>query len=268
MAQQTIAKKSLSTAVEIWDLYCSGDYNKIEEKSREYLKENSQETADLISLAMLEIKPGSVAGTHGKDTGGLFAPLLSGMLSYLRSDFIHAAETLGDWLLVRDYYNHLILSRFSDAAVKSARYPLLLKVFDKFSDNKSYYEILTGPALIGYSETGKFKEALQLWNKSGSAVKDPNHVQKAAFALMDKAQYKDAEKILLDLYQRITGHPYQLDYMAVKARYKDSLKKLASGSKVKEDDYESMMELGMAYLFNEEYAKARSIFEKLQQKFS
>jgi len=252
-------KTEVSLAITAWDLYASGSYEEIRAR---FNGKESLETQDIRGLAGLEL--GEKLGAHASK--GPFASLLEGMNAYHEKNDKLAAQSLGSWLLKKDFFNSLILRRFIAAARKTENYSLLYAVARKHIDNKAYRETLAGPLLYAAYQLKKYAEVTRYFETYREFYRDRDDLQLVSFSLMRLGRYADAERFMLSLYKKIRGADYQLNYEKVRESYQPLIKRIPEIEKQgKKLNREERMELGMAYLFNSEYRKALKIFEALRQ---
>ena len=262
---QGTATNFVEEAVTAWDLYCAGDYGKI---LQQYGSHDNSEVRDIRMLAGMEVDE-TLRGPVDIQSASLFTPLLQGMQAYHQGDFKSSSERLGNWLLGKSYYTNEILERFTDAASKSRNYPILFSVAKKYLDSKNHQAIMAGPLFDATCAMGKHQETVALWKKFNTHLNEPNRVQRVAFSMIQLGQYGDAEKILLDAYERIHGSPYKMDYEATIKKYSVSIKNIPElEKKAGTGDFETGWELGMAYIFNRQYDKAARVLESLKSRAS
>jgi hypothetical protein len=96
---------------------------------------------------------------------------------------------------------------------------------------------------------------------------DENDLQTVGIVLIKLRRYKDAERILLSVYKKITGKEYQNNYDKYEQYYKGKYKELKEKfqSNQIQDDKE-LTEFAMACLFNGEYRTALQLFTQLKNK--
>lgn len=251
------AGNTVDQTVYAWDLYCAADYDRI---LQEFGENKSGELRDMAFLASLE--KGIKAQPSPSDSS-LFAPLAQAMAAYHSKDFRMSSTTLGSWLLNKNYFSVLILERFLHAAREAQNYSLLFTVSRKFLESHRYRPMVLEPIFHSAHQTGKHKEAVALFEKFRSELDDANTIQKAALSMIQIGRYDDAEKILLALYEKITGSPYRLNIDTAKNRYRDAIENMGALQAKKKRSYEESMQLGMAYLFTEKYEEAASVFRSL-----
>jgi len=246
---------TVNTTILAWDMYCSGKYNEILGE----FPEDSPELNTLKTLARLEL--GSNGVSISEDS--IFASLAAGTSAYYQKDYKMAAELLGAWLLEKNYFARIILQRFLDAGLHSENYTLLYAVSKKFFQWKNYSTTVIEPLFLGAFHTKKYHEAIRIFEQFRSRFRSVSMLQKVAFALLHSGRSKDAETLLLSLYEKITGQKYNLNYEEVKAEYSYTIKKIPDLEKRVNRSTNETWQLGMAYLFNEQFENARLIFESI-----
>lgn len=244
---------------EAWDLYADREFNKI----LEMCHGEDGDPGDLHFLASLE-----VYGPNGRrpTQNGLFSVLGEGMLAYHRGNVRDACEKLAHWLIEKSYYTDLILDRFFESARVSEKYDVLYKVSGKLLKEQNHKSAIA-PYFHAAFALEYHQDAVNIFEKYREHFNDGSLLQKVAVSLIHTGRYRDAERILLALHKRITGSDYEIKYDQVKARYSSVIENLSSNNRTDKDKKrmtdDEQMELGMAYLFNGDYAHATQIFQDL-----
>lgn len=247
---------SVDRVVEAWELYCSGAYSQILE-----LESSAGDLADLRYLAGLEIESEQPPAPAGK---GTFSELRNGMSAYHAGDFETAARFLGAWLKRKAYFNPLCLERFLEAAEASQNYAALYKIGTAFMDRKQYHALLVGPLFRAAFALEQYAVCGALFDKHRKHFADQHLLQRTALALLFLNRHEEAEKILMTIYRKLTGRAYALDYDATAAEYAPIIQQIPSLEKRKRNPREDW-ELGMAYLFNQQFDRAMAVFRSIQK---
>ena len=256
---KTLATAAIDSTLHAWECYCDENYEQLEYLSE---KEDSPEIYDLMQMVEIEKSPGKTLTSSGR---GLFSPLADGVIAHHNADHKMASNLLGNWLLNKDYYAHSIIKKFTGSCISSKNYPLLHRVGKKFLGMKHYSDLIAEPIFLSVFLNKNYKEAVQFFEKYQESFNSEEVIQKAAFAMIQINRFQDAERILISLYEKITGMSYQVNYDKVKEKYVKKIAMIPQLEKKKDISREETMELGMAYLFDERYRDAINIFQRLSE---
>lgn len=252
---------SLESVLRAWELYASGQFEKISENP-EYNDSPSEDLRDLCQLALLE-----TTGRMADPQGSLFAELMRGMRDYKSGHMRAAAETLGTWLLQKDYHTSHVVDRFVQAAFQSEMHRLSYDVLCKFVRIPAFKERIAGELIRSAHHAGLHREAVQHYRDYATAVPDMNVHQKAALSMIHTGLEREGEKILLRLFERITGKRYappsDAEFDALRKRYSGIEKNVAEKKHPTQDD---LMDVGLSHLFHGRYDAALHIFESLKRR--
>jgi len=254
-----VAVKNLDETLVAWEMYSSGEYEALLDH---FSESKNSEIRDLHLLASLEQKqPVPVAGKNES----LFSPLVKGVNAHLNGDHKLAASLLGSWFLNKDYYSAEMIRKFVISAQHSANYTLLHAVCKKLSSIPAYGEMIVEPTFLALYHERKYQECIQFFELHRERLVSEEIVQKAAFVLIQTNRFEDAERLLVSLYERLTGKHYTLDYERIKKSYEPFIRSIPELQRKKGRNFEDSLKLGLAYLFNENYSDALAIFETIEQ---
>lgn len=256
---KSTATAAIDTTVNAWEHYCSGDFDRLEDLHNE---SPSDAVSDLAAIAKITRNRRADVAPTGKS---LFSALAEGMIAYYKKDFAKASEKLGTWLSEKNYYSVSILETFGNSAVKAKQYTNLYRISKKFLGIKGYTRTSAEYLFYALFYTGKHAEALVIFEKYNELLNSENIIQKAAFSMIQTNRFSDAKRILVSLYERITGAKYEMDYESVRKKYEKSVEAIPQLKAVKNPSFEQSMELGMAYLFSEKYGEAMNVFRTLEK---
>ena len=256
---KSLAQVTIDSTINAWEYYCEENYDKLELLAE---TENSPEIQDLCAMAEIEKFPERDVFSSGT---GLFSPLVDGISAYYKMDFISAASALGNWLQNKEYYSPGIINKFCDSALRSKNYSLLGKVSKKFLEMRNYRNIVAEPIFRSLFQTGKYKESLIFFERYNDSINSEELIQKAAFAMIQLDRFKEAEQLLISLFEKVTGTTYHLDYESVKEKYAKKISLIQKLESKKELTREESMDLGMIYLFNGKYKEAMKVFDELSK---
>jgi len=253
-----IQVKETHNTVRAWELFQEGRYTEI---MREFEGADIQDLRDLHALACME--SGQIVTAAAGN--GIFSPLVNAFLARKANRHTEAARLLGSWLEKHEFNSHSILNAFLESAAQAEEWGIVTKVFGKFKDRKVYGNLVI-PALFEASyRTAKFSDCLELFENYREHFADGRMLQKAAVAMIHTGRFKDGERILVALYEKISGTRYELNYEAVKRGYESDIKNIPAMEKKKSRSQEETMRLGMAYLFSGRYDRALSTFESISK---
>ncbi len=256
---------TLQNLDELWDLYTQKKfkdvlnfYPQLEEEIHK-LNENLKE---LYFLCLIEIN----SNIKIPQTNGIFKELLSGMLDYHNNNYNHSSSKLAKWLLNKDFYADWMLDRFYEVAKKAKHYQLIINVCKNFIQKKVMNTRIIKELFYAYYHLREFEEAFQCFEKYRE-VFDENDLQLVGITLLKLRKYKDAERILLSVYKKITGKEYQIQYEKYETYYKNQYKLLKEKFiKNQIQDDKELTEYAMSCLFNNDYRTALQIFLQLKNK--
>ncbi len=199
--------------------------------------------------------------------GSLFAQLMRGMHDYKSGHMRAAAETLGSWLLEKEYHTSHVVDRFIAAASKAEMHRLCYEVLCKFVRIPAFKERIAGDLIRSAHHAGLHREAVQHYRDYATALPDMNVHQKAALSMIQVGLEREGEKILLRLFERITGKRYappsDAEFDALRKRYSGIEKSVAEKKHPTQDD---LMDVGLSHLFHGRYDAALHIFESLKRR--
>lgn len=241
-----------------WDMYCTGDYEAVQDS---FSSSNNEEVQDILMLADLERKSAGMPVMLADRS--LFSPLVAAIAAYKGGDHRKAASLLGDWLLNKNFFSPAIMERFVESSEKTGNWDLMYRVALKYVDWKKYDHVIARPLFNGAFGMGKHTEAIKIYNKYRSHLNTTGEIQKVGFSLIQLSRYKEAEKILLALYERETGKPYTIEFESLKDRFQEAINQIPQLEKTKARSFEESWQLGMAYLVSENYNKAMSVFKQI-----
>jgi tetratricopeptide (TPR) repeat protein len=138
-------------------------------------------------------------------------------------------------------------------------------VGSRFLEKKGFSDAAVSPAFLGAFHLDRHDEALKLFENYREHFNDAGLLQKVAFSLMHAGRYKDAERMLIALYEKMTGAKYALQFDSIKNRYVKTIQEIPSLENRKDLNSDEKMQLGMAYLFSERYNEALSIFQSISK---
>ncbi len=248
----------IDETITAWEIYSSGDYDSLRSQFQD---SRNEEVRDIVLLAALE----QVRGRSDVIlvNRSLFSPLVEAVARYNKRDFSKSAALFAEWLTGKDYFSPAILNRFVDAAERSERYELILKVCNVLGKRRKYDAIVARPLFLAYFSLGKFADSLRVYRDHHSRIVDSADLQRVGMAFMQVGKYNEAEKILLALYERETGEKYSVNFDAVQSRYSPILHQAKELEKCNNRSYEESWQLGMAYLLHSRYSDAIRILQPL-----
>jgi hypothetical protein len=241
-----------------WDMYCTGDFSAVRNS---FANSKNEEVQDIMVLANLEQKS---AGTPVMLTDrSLFSPLVAAIAAYKGGDHQKASNLLGDWLLSKNFFSPAIMERFVESSEKIGNYDLMYRVALKYADWRKYDHVIARPLFSGAFGLGKHTEAIKIYNRYRNFLNGTSEIQKVGFSLIQLSRYKEAEKILLALYERETGKPYSVEFDSLKTRFQETIRQIPELEKSGSRSFEENWQLGMAYLVSEDYNKAMTVFKQI-----
>ncbi|MCE9600555.1 MAG: hypothetical protein K8S54_21530 [Spirochaetia bacterium] len=250
---------SLESVLHAWDMYAAGDFEGILSHN-EYLESTNTDLRDLRLLAELEVD-----GRAGEPSGDLFPALVRGMTDYYRGDLKKAAAALGSWLVEKEYHTKLILDRFLECARATGGYDLAYLVLKKFVKFPAFKDRLAEVIIATAHHAEMHREALTHYKEYHALVKDDVVIQKVALSMIKLGMFREAERILIALFEKLSGHKYSNSeerFEEIRSKYNETIKVL---EKKKNGSSEDVMELGMAYLFSGRYDEALRLFKTLKR---
>lgn len=248
----------IDDTIAAWDLYCLGEFQTIEQR---FSESPNEEIQDIVLLSRLENRKNSDPVLLMDRS--LFSPLVSAMTAHSKNDHHTAAGIMGEWLSEKNFFSARLLNRFVESATRSERFELIHQVAGKFLSNKKHAKHVIRPYFHSTFHLGKHNEVLQLYRDHGPYLQDLSDLQRLAFSMMQLGLYAEAEKLLLKVYEREHGKPYSIAYEDARKKHSMNetiMKKLES---VPHRTFDESWELGMAYLFREDFDRALQVFQNL-----
>ncbi len=250
---------SLESVLEAWDLYSHRKFDAILAHA-EYAESPSRDLRDLRRLAELEVHRKSSA-----PEGDLFAPLVLAMQAYFDVRYAEAERLLGRWLEEKEYHTALILERFLECAFTCDRYQDAYHILKKFIKIPYYKDRLADDIVRSAHHSDLHKEAVAHYRDLAGSIREHAIHQKAALSMVRLGMFREAERLLIKLFEKITGKKYgysEEQFDALRKEYADRAGQI-DRKKATADD---VMELGLAYLFSSRYDEALRLFETLRRK--
>ena len=104
---------------------------------------------------------------------------------------------------------------------------------------------------------------------------DPNNYKPytyLGFVALEKGEYEKAEKLFLKSFELYPDSEYKnylksLDFNKIKQSYGNIKQKIKELSEKEDKDYKDLLQLGLLYLFEEQYETAENIFLQAKQMF-
>ena len=254
-----VKRKTESDLIEeLWEAYSDQNFDSMMDiQSRE--ESLDIDCMELMNLARLELgKP-----LQNLSKAGLFNDLLSAMKHYHDRAYEKAAMDFSRWLLHKGYYSELALDRFTFACSHSKRFDLIYTVCSKLMKTGHRQPAILGGFLLGAHESGRHDQVVQGFESIGSQIKKTSVLHRVALSYIHLNRNGDAEKMLLSLYESISGKPYRQNLGEYRKNYNAKLPGLQKKEKSGKLATEEKMDLGMAHLFNGDYTKAIQIFQSL-----
>lgn len=252
---------SLESVLRAWELYAAGEFERIA-ANPDYHDSPSEDLRDLCQLALLE-----TSGYMDESEGALFAQLMRGMRDFRQGQMRAAAETLGSWLLDKEYHTSHVLDRFLTAAFAAELYRLAYDVLCKFVRIPAFRERVAGDLIRAAHHAGLHREAVQLYRDFANHLPDMNAHQKAALSMIHTGHAREGEKLLLRLFERVTGKRYappsEAEFDELRKRYSGIEKQVQAKPRPTADD---LMDVGLSHLFHGRYDAALHIFESLRRR--
>lgn len=246
-----------------WDLYKEKKYHEIiKELKNLNSNEMDESLKELYYLAMIEID--STYKVY--PTNGIFKELVSGMYDFKNQNYLYATNKLSKWLLNKGFYTDLILDRFFISAKDAHQYNLILRVCEHFLNQKNYNSLFVKEMFYAYFNLRQYENAIKIFELYREMF-DDNDLQVVGIILLKLKKFKEAERILLGVYKKITGREYQNQYEKYEEYYK-SKHKVLKEKYIKnqiEDDRE-LIEFAMSCLFTGDYRTSLQIFSELKNK--
>lgn len=248
---------------ELWDLYKEKKFQVI---TKEFQNRNINEMADnlkeLYFLSILELDP----SVKILPTNGIFKDLLSAMHDYKNKNYLYAANKLAKWLLNKGFYSEMIIERFFSSAKESQQYNLIVKVCELFLSKKNFNSFYIKEMFYAHFNLKQYEEAIKVFEFYREMF-DENDLQVVGIILMKLRKFKEAERILLGVYKKITGKDYQNNYEKYEEYYKGKYKELKEkyiNNKIHDD--KELTEYAMSCLFHGDYRTALQLFIDLKNK--
>ncbi|MCX7810860.1 MAG: hypothetical protein N2247_08095 [Leptospiraceae bacterium] len=254
---------SIQQIDELWDLYALRKFDNIIENFKnveiEKLNDNLKE---IYYLSSLELKN----KIKVPETNGIFKELLSAMNDYHAKNYLYCTKKLSNWILNKGFYASWILERFFEASKLSNQHNYTIKVCEHFINKGKVTTKIVQEIFYAYYYSRDYEQALKYFEIYRELF-DENDLQTVGIVLIKLRRYKDAERILLSVYKKITGKEYQNNYDKYEQYYKGKYKELKEKfqSNQIQDDKE-LTEFAMACLFNGEYRTALQLFTQLKNK--
>ncbi len=247
----------------LWDLYKEKKYEVIiRELENKNFNELSDNLKELYFLTTLELD----SNVKVIATNGIFKELLSAMNDFKNHNFLYAANKLAKWLLNKGFYTDLIIERFFYSAKESQQYSLIIKVCEHFLNKKYIQPFFIKEMFYAYFNLKQYDDALRIFEFYREMF-DENDLQMVAIILMKLRKFKEAERILLGVYKKITGKDYQNNYEKYEEYYKYKYKELKEkflNNKIQDD--KELTEYAMSCLFSGDYRTALQLFTELKNK--
>lgn len=245
-----------------WELYAEQRFQDILHLSPE--SHGDLSLAEMQRLARLELGTGRETSAHTSDRDGMFAELYRAMSSYHQRNFEMASKGLGGWILNRGYYGNWLVDRFVDSCRRSGQFDLLFRVASRLIQTNQSPRVAEAVFLSLY-HLNRYEEALKIFDTYREHFRDGALLQYAGECLLKLKRFEEAERFFLAVFKQMTGKEYQDRYEEVRSRYMKALPQLKTLEKKKGISDQDWMEIGMAYLFSGEYARALEVFQKIKQ---
>lgn len=245
----------------IWDSYCEKKFNQIimqlEKKIDSSLDENLKEIYYLSSLEVYK-------QVKKVETNGIFRELLVAMTDYYSNNYLNTSKKLFYWITGKKLYPEWILERFYSSAKLANQYDLIIKLSLMLLKKEVKKEIVHH-LFNAYYYLKEYEKALEVFEKYRE-VFDDKDLSYVGLILIKLRKYKEAERILLTAYKRITGKEYQLNYEEYEITYKKKyleLKEKYMQNKI--ENQKELFEYGLSCLFSNDYTNALIIFAKIKK---
>lgn len=244
-----------------WDFYCEGKFLEIISKLETNINENLNENLkEIYYLSLLEIQK----QIHKIQTKGVFKDLLSAMYDYYNHNYFSSAKKLFDWILHKKITPEWIIQRFYYSAKVTKQYEIIIKLSHSLLKKKINSEYVHH-LFYAYYELKDYEQSLQIFETYREVFPDSDLTQ-VGLILIKLKKYKEAERILLNAYKKITGKEYTLHYEEYEKIYKNKyneLKEQYIKNNIK--NQKELFEFGIACLFVNDFSNALSIFSKIKK---
>jgi hypothetical protein len=255
---QSVIAKNLDETVEAWDLYSSGAYDRVRDI---YGSSANPELRDLCILAGFERDAHAGYASTGE---GLFAQLVAGMAAHFRGDHRLSARELGGWLIHKSYYTENIIRRFVESAYRSGNWSLMFSVSKRLLEVKSHRPIAAESAFLSLYHRKMYPESVKIFDAFREHFRGSDIIQKAACALIQVSRFDEAERMLLDLYKKITGSDYRSRFEEAYAGWAETIQKIDALEKRENRTFDESMRLGLAYLFSDKHGEAMRVLKGIK----
>ncbi len=245
-----------------WDYYTEKKFLEIKSELEPNIHQNLNENLkEIYYLSLLELEK-QMDKIH--QTKGMFKDLLSAMYDYHNKNYILSSKKLFQWILEKKLAPEWIIFRLYHCAKLSNQYDLIIKLSLYLLKKKvkpEYVHFLFN----AYNELKDYEKALQIFETYREAFLDTD-LTNVGLILIKLKKYKEAERILLHAYKKITGKEYTLHYEEYERNYRkkyDDLKEKYRNHQI--EDQKELFEFGIACLFSNDFSTALSIFSKIKK---
>ncbi|GIX40363.1 MAG: hypothetical protein KatS3mg129_0096 [Leptospiraceae bacterium] len=254
---------SIQQIDELWELYKNQQYQKVIENFNESEIQNLNDNLkEIYYLTLLELD----SNVKIPETNGIFKELLSAMYDYYSMNYLYCTRKLSNWIIKKGLYSQWILDRFFESARRSNQYNYTIKVCEYFIQKNRVNTKIIKEIFYAYYQLREYTEALKYFELYRELF-DENDLQTVGIVLIKLRKYKEAERILLSVYKKITGKEYQNHYEKYESYYKNKYKELKEkyiNNQIHDD--KELSEFAMSCLFHKEYRIALQLFTRLKNK--
>ncbi|MCS7204779.1 MAG: tetratricopeptide repeat protein [Leptospiraceae bacterium] len=251
---------------ELWEYYTQKKFREIQEfyNNKQNNNEANENIKELYYLSLIETNPNEVK----VKTNGIFKELLEAMIDYYSKNYHYSARKLSTWILTKGYYSDWIIERFFDSAKKSQQYDTIIRVANSFL-KKGILKILYVKELFhAYYKLKDYQKALEVFEQYREVFDDEDLFHVGLIYLKTR-KYKEAERVLLAVYKKITGKEYLNHYDKYESYYKQKYQELKQKYLQNQlETYKELSEYGMACLFSGDYRTALNIFTTLKKELT
>lgn len=245
----------------IWDSYCEKKFNQIIKQLEKKIDTNLDENLkEIYYLSFLEVNK----QVKKIQTNGIFKELLVAMTDYYSNNYLNSSKKLFYWITEKKLYSEWILDRFYSTAKLANQYDLIIKLSLVLLKKEVKKEIVHH-LFNAYYFLKDYEKALEVF-ETYREVFDDKDLSYVGLILIKLRKYKEAERILLVAYKKITGKEYQLNYEQYETIYKkkySELKEKYIQNKI--ENQKELFEYGLSCLFSNDYTNALNIFTKIKK---
>lgn len=249
----------------LWEYYTQKKFHEIKDFFKnQNIQDSNENLKELYYLSLLELQEYPVH--NGKTrTGGIFKELLEAMTEYHAGNYHHTAKKLVNWITQNGIYADWIIDRFFESAKKSQLHDAIIKLTNYFLKRGILHQSYIRELFKTYYNLKEYEKALEVFEQYRELF-DDNELYNVGIVLLKVRRFKEAERIFLTVYKKITGKEYQNNYEQYESYYKQkyhALKQKYINNELQTE--KELTEFGMACLFSGDYRNALQIFTHLKK---